>query len=176
MALSDKRIADLDHFLDVAVENGWDEGTDLDRPGMAAVCGWSVHTLDQVRRAIKEYPEYGLSISTRRGTNPHTVVSFDGSKLPNTSTAVVDMISQAKAKENFLRLVRDACTSFVAFRNSDKTLTAGRDMKRYHNRTKAFLQSLRATAVEDGDVYQIKDLVERALVVAGVRYEDDETE
>jgi len=174
IALSDKRIAQLSHFADVAVERGWDEGTDLDHPGMATVLGFSEAQLVHVKRAIKEYPEYGLSISTRRGPNPYTVVSFDGNRLPSESSRVVTLISDAKAKENFLRLVRDACTSFVAYSNSDKTTSGGRGMKPYRNRMKAFLQSLRAQAVEDGDVYKIQDLVERTLAVAGVHYDDDD--
>jgi len=174
MALSDLRINDLAHFLDVAVEEKWDEGTRLTRYEMARTCGWNEQRLASVVRVIKEYPEYGLSISTRRGAEPHTVVSFSGSKLTSESSAIVNVISEAKSKENFLRIVRDACTSFVAFRNSDKTTVGGRSMKPYNNRTKAFLQSLHAQAVDDDDIYGIKEMVERALVMAGVHYEKEE--
>lgn len=172
--LSERRIQQLSHFADTAVELGWDEGTHLKHEEMARVLGFTPTMLVHVKRAIKEFPEYGLSISVRRGQNPVTVVSFDGNKLPSESSRVVDMISNAKAKENFKRLVRDACTSFVAYRNSDKTTTGGRLMKPYYNRTKAFLQSLRAVAVEDNDPYQIREMVERALVVAGVHYDEDD--
>lgn len=174
MALSDTRINDLAHFLDVAVEEKWDEGTDLTRYQMAQKCGWNEQRLAAVVRAVKEYPEYGLSISTRRGPEPHTVVSFSGTKLASDVSEVVAVISNAKAKENFLRLVRDACSSFVAYKNSNKATTGGRKMKPYNERTKAFLQTLRAQAVSDNDVYGIKEMVERALVVAGVHYTDED--
>lgn len=176
MPLSDTRIAQIDHFLDVAVEEGWDEGTDMDRLAMAAVLGWTPTILARVVQAIKEYPEYGISISTRRGPNPQTVVSFDGSRLPSESSRVVGLISDAKAKENLLRTIRDACTSFVAYKNSDKTTVGGRSMKPYRNRLKAFLMSVREQAVADNDVYGIQVMVERALAEVGVRYEDDDDE
>jgi hypothetical protein len=174
MPLSNTRIEQLAHFADVAVEQKWTEGTYASRSSMAFQLGWSEAILSHVVRAIKEYPEYGPSISTRRGPNPQTVVSVEGVRLQSESSLLVSMISEAKAKENFRRVVRDACTSFVAYKNSDKTTTGGRAMKPYRSRMKAFLMSLHAQASEDNDVYGIKDLVERALVEVGVRYDTDD--
>jgi hypothetical protein len=172
--LSSIRLGQIHRFKLAAEEEGWANGTSLTVYEMAAHADMTHGQLARVKKAIKERPSLGMSVSTSRGPQPRTVVSFSGTKLESSVTHIVDEISEAKAKENFQRVVREACTSFVAFKNSDKSRTGGRHMKIYHGRMREFLSSLREQSVRDGDPYKIRNLVETALAVAGVYYADEE--
>jgi hypothetical protein len=176
MSLSKTMTARIDRFREEAEANDWEQGTTLSRTAMARIFGWSYMTLSYVIRAIKEHPESGMSISTRRGPYPYTVVSLTGSKLTSGTSEVVSKISNSYARENLQRLVRATCTSFVAYRHSDKKTSGGRMMKPYTDRLSELLQSLRAQAVRDGDPYEIQEMVERALAQVGIRYSDNGTD
>jgi hypothetical protein len=171
MELSEKRLSDILQFAEVAKQEGWDEGTPLARYTMAGMVGLSEYELAMAVQAIKENPDLGISVSTKRGRDPFTVVTFAGERVNDDITYHVRLISEAKATENFKRTVRDAATSFVAYRKSDKTRTEARKMRPYVNRLQSFLMSIHAQAVEDNDPFNIREMSERALAEVGVRFD-----
>lgn len=171
MELSEKRLEDIMAFAETAKAEGWDEGTDLARYTMAGMVGISEYELHRAIQAIKENPDLGISVSTKRGRDPHTVVTFAGERVNDEIVRTVRLISEAKATENFKRTVRDAATSFVAYRKSDKTRTEARRMRPYVNRLQSFLMSIHAQAVEDGDPFNIREMSERALAEVGVHFD-----
>ena len=105
MGLSARRLEDIMLFAEVAEQEGWDEGTrhgplhdgrDVGRYQRVPASGRTI-------RAIKENPDLGISISTKRGRDPHTIVTFAGKKTSDEIIEVVRKISAAKAEENFKR-------------------------------------------------------------------------
>jgi len=175
-ALSSKRLEDILQFASAAESFGWDGGTDLNREQMAHQVGMSEWTLARTVQAIKENPDLGISVSTRRGPVPQTVVTFAGERTTEEVVHIVNEISTAKAEENFKRTVRDAATSFVAYKKSNRTLTEARNMKPYVRRLQSFLMSVREQAVEDGDPFRIRQMAERALAQVGVHYDTNHDE
>lgn len=173
MALSEKRLEDILQFVTAAEHHGWGEGTSLTREQMAYEMGMSEWTLARTVQAIRENPDLGISVSTRRGAVPQTVVTFAGDTTPDEVIEIVHSISSAKAEENFKRTIRDASTSFVAWKKSNKSKGRAKAMKPYVNRLKAFLMSAREQAVEDGDPFNIRVMAERALAEVGIHYDGD---
>jgi hypothetical protein len=171
--LSEKRLADIVKVADTAEANGWDEGTGLTRAEQAELVGISEYEYARSIQAIKEYPDLGISISTRRGRKPYTVISWSDKRLADDMVKHVNQIAERKAVENFRRTVRDAATSFVAYSNADKKRTFARNMKPYINRLKAHLMSVRQQAVSDGDPFRVREMTERALAAAGVHFTDN---
>jgi hypothetical protein len=171
MELSEKRLEDILRFAEVAKQEGWDEGTPLARYTMAGMVGMSEYELAMAIQAIKENPDLGISVSTKRGRDPHTVVTFAGESVNDDIIEVVHRISAAKAEENFKRTVRDAATSFVAYRKSNKNRSRAREMKPYVHRLQSFLMSIHAQAVEDNDPFNIREMTERALAQVGVHFD-----
>ena len=173
LEISEKRLEDIIRFADAAEKLGWDKGTPDNRAVMAGKANMTHWELTRAVRVIKENPDLGISISTKRGAEPFTVVTLNGQRVEDTIVAVVHEISASKAAENFKRTVRDASTSFVAYKKSNKSLTQARDMRPYINRLKAFLMAIHAQAVEDNDPFAIREMAERALAEVGVRYDRD---
>lgn len=172
-SLSEKRLGDILSFVEAAEENNWHEGTTLTRAqmgGKADLTNWELH---RVIRAIKENPDLGISVSTKRGRDPITVVTLNGQRVEDAIVQVVHVISVSKAQENFKRTVRDASTSFVAYKKANKTMAQARDMRPYVSRLKQFLMAIHEQAVEDNDPFDIREMTERALAEVGVHYDDD---
>ena len=171
MELSEKRLSDIVTFAEVAKQEGWDEGTYATRLTMAARVGISEYELGRTIMAIKENPDLGISVSTKRGRDPYTVVTFAGTHVSDEIIGSVAEISEAKAEENFKRTVRDASTSFVAYRKANKSRMRAKAMKPYVHRLQSFLMSIHAQAVEDNDPFHIREMSERALAEVGVRFD-----
>jgi len=171
MELSEKRLEDIMAFAETAKEEGWDEGTPLARYTMAGMVGISEYELHRAIQAIKENPDLGISVSTKRGRDPFTYVTFAGESVADEIIGHVSDISEAKAEENFKRTVRDASTSFVAYRKANKSRLKAKAMKPYVHRLQSFLMSIHAQAVEDNDPFNIREMTERALAEVGVHFD-----
>jgi hypothetical protein len=177
---------DVDTFLGIAKLERWDEGTTLTQPEQAEVCGISYPRLKAVIQAIKENPEWGLSVhvTTRGdmvaqydGNGSLTIVTFDGSKLGERETGVVREVGNDTLAVSVLRLVRGASMMGAVWKSADKRYQPVKDMKPYVSRTRSFLMSMREAAVADGDALGIQEQVERVLALYGVHYDaEDEGE
>lgn len=157
-------------FKAEAKAGGWSEGTSLRHDEMADECGMSSAQLALTKRAIKENPDLGIGLSTKRGMYPWTVVSLD-THLTSTATETVHSTADGKMEENLWRIVRDVPAA--QWKSIHKGTAEGRAMKPYVNKMKGFLMSLREQTVGDEDPYQLREVLEAQLAAFGVTYNDE---
>ena len=174
MGLSNKRLEDIVTLSEAIKEHGW-SGVALEHTGweIARMVGLSHWEYTCAVRAIKENPDLGISVSTKRGSWPTTVFTVGDARIADEIVREVRLISESKAEENLKRMIRDASTSFVAWNKSDKSRTQSRRMKRYAWRMRSFLLDLHDLSVEDGDPFEIQEMSERALAQVGVRFDSN---
>jgi hypothetical protein len=177
-------IRDVNTFKGIAKLERWDEGTTLTQREQAEACGISYQRLKVVIQAIKENPEWGISIHvTMRGdmlaqydgnSGSVAVVTYDGSTLADREADVIRNVGNDTLKGSVMRLVRGGTTMGAVWKKADKRYQPVKDMKPYITRTRSFLMSMREASVADNDALGIQKKVEQALALYGVHYDDDE--
>jgi hypothetical protein len=175
---------DVDTFVGIAKLERWDEGTTLNQYRLADACGMTYSRLKIVLQAIKENPEWGISVhTTLRGdlvgqysSTDYSlmVVTFDGAELGDREADVVRSVGNDTLVASVMRLVRGASAMGVGWKRVDKRRQSAKDMKPYVARTRNYLMSMREAAVGDEDAIGIKKQVEQVLALYGVRYDEDD--
>jgi hypothetical protein len=164
--LSPEQEAEILDLCIWAETNHAQDGLDMDLDEIADSLGWSVNTLNRVKRMIREHPELGITFAVKRGRTRKVVVAFDAHRLTNVeSMLAVEKMSDGERRENFRRILNSSGTIITAYMTAKpRNRTEARRLRQEAWMADDFVRSIRRHA----ERYDDEKMVEHAEAILDV--------